>query len=74
MDKVDIKHLELLLGKLSQEIGNTQFCIYPNFYHDGCHISTFSENGKVDLQITGYNLEDVLSKFNLVNVTHSRAL
>lgn len=62
MDKIDLKHLEHLLGKLSIELEGKRFCIIPNYIHDGCYISTFKENGEVDKQITSFDLEDALLK------------
>jgi hypothetical protein len=64
MDKIDFKHLELLLGKISIELNGQIFCIIPNYIHDGCYIATYKENGEVDKQIIAVDIEDALMKLN----------
>jgi hypothetical protein len=60
MDKVDYEHLEILLAKLSKEIGHNRFCIIPSYIQDGCYIGIYKEDGNIDKQVTGINIEDAM--------------
>jgi len=62
IDKAELKHLELLLGKMGKEFGGKRFCIIPSYINDGCYIATYKDNGEVDKQITGIDIEDALIK------------
>jgi len=67
MNKIDYQHLEILLGKLQIELGHNRFCIIPSYIHDGCYIGTYKENGNIDEEITGVNIEDAVMKLKLMN-------
>ena len=49
MTSEEYKQLELLLGKLNEELGN-KICIIPNYIHDGYYINIYSNKTGLSLQ------------------------
>lgn len=62
MSNEEYKQLEILLGKLTEELGS-KYCIIPNYIHDGYCISIYSSNCGLPLKTeTSYSIESTVNK------------
>jgi len=56
MTTQDFKQLEALLSKLKTHIGK-RYMIIPEYLQDGVHITTYTDQGALDLEVTHATIE-----------------
>ena len=72
MSDIDYEHLNVLLNKLSKEIGHNRICIIPYHVSECAYIGVYGEDGKMHRQTNGFDLRDCVQKLKTINATNEK--